>query len=474
MFKRNELLTIAKSKPKTLVDIILALQTETKSLKNQVVVLHQQLNKNSRNSSKPPSSDGPSKPLTKSLRKKSGKKPGGQKGHAGHTLKQVDKPDDTIIIPVTACSCGIDITDAATVDYEHRQVFELPQPKLEVTEYRGEIKVCPFCRQIVKASFPETVNAPVQYGQRFRGLLVYLQNQQLIPIKRINQMMTDLYNAPVCGATILDAVDRCYDNLFPFETAVTQSIANSDVLHSDESGVRVAGKLHWLHTASTKSLTFYGVHEKRGAEAMDNFNILPNFHGRLVHDYWKPYLKYSCEHALCNSHHLRELVFLFEQQNQLWAKKMAELLLDMNDFVTGQNKQLTPKLKQPWLKKYRDILRKAWEANPLPKNPLKKKRGRVKKTKSQNFLTRLEDHESSVLAFFHDINIPFSNNLAEQDIRMIKVRLKISGCFRTLNGAKQFARIRGYLSTLRKQKQNILYFVTAAIKGQPFIPKTVG
>jgi transposase len=472
MFKREELLVIAKTNPETLVDIIMILQEQVQILTQRVAKLEEQINKNSRNSSKPPSSDGLKKsgPKPKSLRKRSGKKQGGQKGHKGHTLEKVENPDYVIPIPVTTCSCSADISEVAAVDHDCRQVFEVPEPKLEVYEYQGEIKKCPDCGKLIKAPFPPDVNSPVQYGSRFRSLAAYMQNQQLIPVDRIKQMMADLYGASVSVATILDASKRLYDNLDYFEEALVSSLADSNIVHSDESGVRVGEKLHWLHSASTRLLTFYGVHKKRGKEAMDFFNILPNFYGRLMHDFWKPYLKYTCEHGLCNAHLLRELTFLFEQQKQVWAEKMFILLLEMNDFINASEIQLTLGQKKPWLRKYQEILDEGWTANPLPERPQKKKRGRPAKTKSQNLLTRLGDFESSVLAFFHDIDVPFTNNLAEQDIRMIKVRLKISGCFRTIHGAEHFARIRSYLSTARKQNWNILDSITSAIKGDPFIP----
>ena len=472
MFKREELLVIAKTNPETLVDIILILQEQVQILTERVVKLEEQINKNSRNSSKPPSSDGlkKSRPKPKSLRKRSGKKPGGQKGHKGHTLEKSEEPDFIIPLSVTTCSCNADLSDVEAVGHDCRQVFEIPEPKLEVYEYQSEIKICPDCGKIIKAEFPPGVNAPVQYGSGFRGLLVYLQNQQLIPADRVKQMMYDLYGAQVSVATILNASKRLYNNLDHFEESLVSSLVNSNIVHSDESGVRVGEKLHWLHSASTELLTFYGIHKKRGKEAMDYFNILPNFNGRLMHDFWKPYLKYNCEHGLCNAHLLRELTFLFEQQNQAWAEKMLLLLLDMNDFVSTSENQLTNKQKKPFLKKYHEILDGGWKDNPLPEQALKRKRGRPAKTKSQNLLNRLDDFESSVLAFFHDNNVPFTNNLAEQDIRMIKVRLKISGCFRTIHGAEHFARIRSYLSTARKQNLNILDSITSAMKGTPFVP----
>ncbi len=468
MFTREQLTPLGKN---ILVDLILAHREQVLSLTKRVSELEQRLNKNSRNSSKPPSSDGPVKPKPKSLRKRSKKKTGGQKGHKGHNLKQAEKPDHVIHLSVTSCSCCADLTHEPVAAYINRQVFELPQPKLEVTEYRGEIKCCPKCGSSNGASFPEDVNSPAQYGPRFRGLLAYLHNQQLIPPNRISQMMDDLYNAPISEATVFDASRRSYDNLAPFETAVVKALCKSSILNVDESGARTNGKLHWLHSASTKTLTFFGIHEKRGTEAMDHFNILPNFSGRLIHDFWKPYLSYNCKHGLCNAHHLRELTFLFEQQDQAWAKNMFDLLLAMNDFVSKQSEQLTAKQKKPWIKKYRNLIAQGWKFNPLSDPTLKKKkRGRPKKTKAQNLLERLGEHESSVLAFLHDINVPFSNNMAEQDIRMIKVRLKISGCFRTIQGAKYFARIRSYLSTARKQNRNILDSITEAVSGHPFIP----
>jgi transposase len=296
-----------------------------------------------------------------------------------------------------------------------------------------------------------------------------MQNQHFLPADRLSKMVSDLYGTSVSVATILNASARSYTNLAPFEESLVSALLNSKVVHADESGVRTVKKLYWLHSASTDLLTFYGVHEKRGTIAMDHFKILPNFTGHLIHDFWKPYLTYNCYHGLCNAHHLREFTFLFEQKEQIWAKKMFDHLLAMNDFVGEQSNQLTPEQKEPWLQQYRIILSEGWKANPLPKKPPKKKRGRPAKTKSQNLLTRLGDYENSVLAFLHDVNVPFTNNLAEQDIRMIKVRLKISGCFRTVQGAEHFARIRSYLSTARKQGRNVLDSITSAIQGKPFL-----
>ena len=467
---REALLRLAKTNPEALVEMILALTDQVQALTTQVSELEQRLHTHSRNSSKPPSSDGPAKPRTQSLRTPSGKKPGGQPGHPGQTLKQVEHPDHLITLPLHACACQADLTNETVIGYERRQLVDLPEPTLDVTEYQGEIKTCPACGRSVTAAFPESLPAPAQYGPRFRSLLVYLQNQQLIPLRRISQMMADLYGASVSDATIVDATRRCDEHLAPFETAVKQALGQSPILHVDESGVRTAEKLHWLHSARTNTLTFYGVHEKRGRAAIDHFNIIPDFSGRLIHDCWKPSLAYDCAHGLCHAHHLRELTGLVEQDDQPWAKQMFDLLLTMNEVVRTHPAPLTEDQKTPWLEQYREILTLGWQANPLPAPPRKKKRGRPKKTTAQNLLTRLGDHESSVLAFFHDRNVPFTNNLAEQDIRMIKLRLKISGCFRTLQGAQQFVRIRSYLSTARKQGGNILQAISQAMLGHPFMP----
>jgi len=472
MVKREELTELAHNNPMALVDIILILQ-------QRVEYLESQLKKNSSNSSKPPSSDGLKKPKPKNLRKSTRRKTGGQPGHSGHTLKRMDNPDHIIPLRVTSCTCGAhsSLTDQPVLSYECRQVFELPVPKLEVIEYRAEIKRCPACGKTVHASFPHNVKAPAQYGQRFMSFLVYLHHQQLLPANRISQLCCDLFGKHVSEAMVFKATQNCYKHLENFVILVIKLLQNVPILHLDESGLRVLEKLYWLHSASTEYLTFYGVHQKRGNEATNHFNILPHFKCCAVHDFWKPYLNYNCDHGLCNAHHLRELKFLFEEQQQTWAREMSDLLLNMKTFTEKQKKgsaQLTAAQKEPWLKRYRAIVAKGHAANPIIKQlNTKPKRGRPKLTKAQNFLRRLEDYESSVLAFLHDLRVPFTNNLAEQDIRMIKVRQKISGCFRTFEGAVKFARIRSYLSTVRKNDLDILNSITNAMIGQPYIPQTM-
>ena len=462
---REKLLEIARRYPEQIVDLFLDLQ-------QRLQVLEERLNRNSRNSSKPPSSDGYQKPAPKSLRTPSGKKSGGQPGHEGSTLSRVDNPDRVMVHPVGRCSCGADLSKAQALDYESRQVFDLPQPQLDVTEHRSEIKECPDCGERIMASFPEGVTAPVQYGSSFRSFLVYLKDGQLLPLDRISQLCADLFGYEVNPATIESARKECYDALGPFEEELKEALVCQELLHADESGLRVEGKLRWLHVVSSRLFTFFGVHERRGREAQDNFGILPRFAGILMHDFWKPYLTYACVHVLCNAHHLRELVFLEEELHQKWAGKMKDLLLKMLECVGNQPSGvvgLTPQELKPWLRRYRKLLKEGYGENLDP--PVRTgRRGRLKKTKAQNLLERLDQHHASVLAFLSNFRVPFTNNQAEQDIRMIKCQQKISGSFRTMQGARTFARIRSYLSTMRKHQRNIFHSITEAIQGQPFLP----
>jgi len=295
----------------------------------------------------------------------------------------VEHPDHLVRLPLHSCSCHADLTHETVIGYERRQLFDLPAPTLDGTEYQGAIKTCPACGRSVTASFPDYLHAPAPYGPRFRRLLVYLQNPQLLPLRRVRQMLAALYGAPVSDATLVDATRRCDEHLAPFETAVKEALGTGPILHVDESGVRTAGKLHWLHSASTATLTFYGVHEKRGRAAIEPFKILPAFCGRLIHDFWKPYLSYDCAHGLCNAHHLRELTFLVEQQNQPWAKHLFDLLLTMNACVSKQKTPFTENQKNPWLQQYRDILTRGWQAHPCQQRLGKRHEAGPKKPRHQ-------------------------------------------------------------------------------------------
>jgi len=486
LLTRDELIAIGHNDFESLIDYTLLLQQELESLRQKTVALQQQvemlqqkvasleaqLHQNSNNSNKPPSSDGYKKPAPKSLRKKGERKPGGQQGHLGHTLKKVTNPDHINIIPLNQCTCGKNLSQTPAINYECRQVFDLPEPKLEVTENRAEIKCCPDCGKTIRAAFPAGVTAPAQYGLRFQSMLLYWRDQQLLPTDRIVQMCLDLYGQSISEATIFQVTELGYQQLEPFESAVVEQLQSSSYAHADESGLRVQGKLHWLHSCSTPELTHYFVHPKRGLEAMNAGGILPEFRGRLIHDFWKPYFQLNCNHGLCNPHLLRELQGLSDLNQQPWTSDLSKLLLDMNEFSKIQKIAPTAQDLDPWLKRYDEILKAGWDLNPIIPKDNPAKRGRPKHSKAQNLLERLQTHRDSVLAFLFDPTVPFSNNQAEQDIRMLKVQQKISGCFRTFEGAKRFCRIRSYLSTARKQSKNIFNAIVSALSGQPLIPST--
>jgi len=476
VWMREQLLALARGNPEAVVDIVLALQVEAQAQRKRADDLAARLAKNSHNSSKPPSSDGYVKPDPKSLRTKSGLKSGGQNGHPGSTLAPVDKPDFIVVhhLKRCPCGCGASLRRCVVLRHEKRQVFELPPQKLVVTEHRVEVKCCPNSGREVSAAFPAGVNAPTQYGPRLNAWLVYLRVQQLIPLERIGQMCADLFGRVVSDASVQAAVGAVHTALGGFEARVAELIAQAPIAHADETGLRVAGSLHWLHVVSIKSLTWYGVHKKRGGEAIKYFALLPCFAGRLIHDCLSAYFELKCAHGLCNAHLLRELTFLDEVVHQKWAKRMLDLLLRMHRSVIACKARAGPReapQRIAWSKKYQAVLRAGFAENPQPQPPPgSRRRGRPKHTKAQNLLLRLKEHERSVLAFLHDDRVPFSNNQAEQDLRMMKVQQKISGAFRTLEGARTFARIRAYVSTARKNRREVFEDIVAALAGRAFMP----
>jgi transposase len=450
-----------------LIELLLRMEAEVRALRRQVKELKARLALNSRNSSKPPSSDGLAKPAPKSLRQKTGRRPGGQPGHAGRTLQPATQPDHVRVHALGRCPCGRcggrSLRQEPVLGHEKRQVFELPQQPLEVTEHQAEIKRCPVSGCLVTAPFPEGVNAPVQYGPRFKAQMVYFNVEHFLPFARLTRICEDLYGQPLSEATVVAANQGAYAHLAPFEQRVVELLPQARVNGCDESGLRVAKCLHWLHVVSNPELTFYGVHAKRGAEAMDQFGIVPRCQNWLIHDHWKPYFTYpDCLHALCNEHHLRELKFLAEEHQESWAQEMSRFLLDCLERRKNQG-VLDERQFKRMQNQYRAILKKARRLHP-------RREGRGPQSKGANLLNRLEEFELNVLAFTVVAEVPFTNNGAERDIRMEKTKQKVSGCFRTLQGARVFARIRSYISTCRKQGRNILEELQKAITGKPFMP----
>lgn len=439
----------------------------------RVKQLEDQLAKNSRNSSKPPSTDGFQKPEPKSLREKSARPSGGQPGHAGQTLAMVEKPDRTERHKVERCACcGRSLVDCKPDGIEKRQVHDLPPMRLTVTEHQAEIKLCA-CGHTNKATFPDGVNAPVQYGSGVKAAAVYLKNYQFLPYERTCELLGDFFGCPMSEGTLANLIGECHARLESPVQQIKEQIAQAQVAQFDESGSRVEKKLWWLHAASTSTATYYDIHPKRGSEAFDAIGILPTFIGRAIHDFWKPYFGYGCAHGLCNAHHLRELVFVHEQHRQDWADTMIDCLLDIKAAVAQARPtadHLTKAQIGNFEARYQRILNQGYDQNPLAPAQAGKKRGRRKKTKPRNLIERLDEHRREALAFMYDFNVPFDNNLAERDIRMMKVQQKISGMFRSEDGAKAFCRIRSYISTARKNAVGALDAIARAFTGNPFVP----
>jgi len=441
--------------------------------------LQAQQAKNSRNSSKPPSSDGSQKPQRTASLRKSGKKPnGGQLGHDGHTLLVSQVPDQTLTHEVEICEhCQAGLVGIQPVGYEERQVFDIPAIRIEVTAHRADIKICPACGAQTKGTFPVGVTQAVQYGPEVKTWAAYFSNQHHLPVERTAQIFDDLVHQPMCDATVLKASEDLCEYIAPSSEAVQEMLRDAEVVHFDESGLRVQGKLHWLHVASTERLTSYEVHAKRGHEAMDEAGILDAFTGIAVHDHWKPYFHYDdCDHALCNAHHLRELHFITTQYQQSWSTDMSALLLKIKatvEAMPASAMRLSPAHLEAFARRYDEVVQEGFAANPPPPpapDGTPKKRGRSQQSPPVNLLMRLRDFTASVLAFMSDFRVPFDNNQGERDIRMVKVKQKVSGGFRTLEGAKSFGRIRGSISTARKHSKNVFEAIREAFDGHPFIP----
>jgi len=437
------------------------LRSENAALIGRLAELERRLGLNSSNSGKPPSSDGLKKPpRVRSLREPSGRKTGGQNGHPGETLRRIETPDATIHhYPEVCAGCGEPLTAAMATDHVARQVFDLPEPRpLIVTEHRAHGCRCAACGTQTRGAFPEGVTAPVQYGKRISAFVLYLLHYQLLPEKRLAALMADLFGITLVTATIARISQDCAQRFQGFADAVRDQVAAAPVKHMDETGFRISGKTQWLHIASTVWLTFYRVSAKRGS-------LLAHVSGIVVHDHWKPYYTMTgVLHALCNAHHLRELKALIEIEKEDWARKMQRLLRlasHATNLAHEQGAPLKPSLIVLIERCYDAVLAEGMafhEAQPALAKSCR--RGRPPRRVGHNLLLRLSIRKSDVLRFLTDPNVPFTNNLAERDARVMKLRQKISGGFRSDGGAKDFAVIRSLLSTARKQGWDMLETLT--------------
>lgn len=433
-----------------------------------VQLLANRLSLNSRNSSKPPSTDrfnNGDKANNDDDNQKQDKKnkPGGQPGRIGTTLQKIDDPDEIKILELdrTTLPPGQYKEDG----FESRQVFDIDIRRV-VTEYRAEVLVDQFGNRFT-ASFPEAVTKAVQYGNGVKAQAVYLSQYQLIPYQRVQEQFRDQFQLPVSVGSIFAFNQQAYALLEQFELKLIAKMLLSSVLHADETGINIGGKNQWLHCISNPQWTLYYAHAKRGSEAMTANNVLPRFTGILCHDHWKPYFQLNCLHALCNAHHLRELTYAEEQDQQGWAKQMRELLLDIEQAVKAQGGALPEPQAMSYTEQYRALLKQAeWECPPPDPQRKPGQRGRVKRSKARNLLERLLNYEQETLRFMIDARVPFTNNQGENDIRMTKVHQKISGCFRSKEGADIFCRVRSYLSTCRKNNVSASEALTLLFDGK--------
>lgn len=446
-----------------------AIHQENERLEKENAELRARVNQTSANSSRPPSSSPFSKP--KSLREKTGRKPGGQPGHKGNTLRITEKPDIVAEHKVPTCShCGSDISGTMATGYTARQVVDI-QIQRVVTEHRAQVKDCPFCGQQSAAEFPPGVDHYLQYGPIYRAIAVCLNQGNYIPYNRLAQISRDIFGIQVSKGTLVNIVYECGAKLESSMKYIKDQLKNSGVLHVDETGNRVQGKNQWLHTAGNGRFTYVKTHPKRGNVATDEIGILPDFKGTLVHDFWKSYFNYTdCSHALCNAHILRELNGIIENNQQLWAENMKTFLVEIKRNVDNAGGPLLPTQVVAYEARYDEILAQGDQENPIDMNALAKgnTRGRVARSKARNLIDRMKLYQNDILRFMIDPNVPFDNNQAERDIRMSKLHQKISGGFRSDQGTVAFGNIRSYISSASKQGISMFKSIYAALSDHPF------
>jgi transposase len=444
---------------KELEALVALLMAEVQDLKTQLA-------RDSQTSSQPPSRDKPWK--SKSERSSSGKTTGGQVGHPGKTLTMSEQIDEVVVLPLTGrCGCGQAWEQVSAQEYLARQVHDLPEIRLQVTEYQAEVKVCPHCATRGQAAFPSHVSGQVQYGPQFHGLSTYLNTAHFIPLKRTCEIMEALCGATPSDGTVALNLKLASQRLEGFEGHLKTALLEQDVLNADETGSKVNGKMHWLHVVSNAHFTLYGHHPKRGFEALEDLGVLNTFKGIVMHDCWTSYFKLSATHALCNAHLLRELRGLAEHHGQIWAGELRLALQGVyHQYKSGS---LTPEGKARFHTRFDTLLEAGLAENPALE-PVPNKRGRVKQTPARNLALRCQQHKEDYLRFLEDKRVPFDNNGAERDIRMTCIKRKVSGGFRSDAGGETFCRIRSYISTLKKQGLNVWHGLTSIFSGNLMMP----
>lgn len=441
---------------------VLAQKKQIEFLEQEVKELRAQLSSDSKNSHRPPSSDGYRK---RAVLPKKKKKRGGQTGHKGSTLKMVSIPDQAIELRPSRCSCGATLDSMDSVLLERRQVFDLPDPKLEVIEYQQYANTCPCCGAYCRVDFPSEVRAPVQYGSGVKALSVLLSNSFCLSYSKISQLFEDLYGYRINGHTLFQANIDAYEALEASEKAIQDQLCQQEVAHADESGLRVGGKLHWVHSLSSEKLTYLFVHPKRGKKALESeASLLPKLTNWLVHDCWASYFPFEgVKHALCGAHILRELQALIDRKSH-WAEQMHKFLIDL--YKKSQSGTEAIKATRQIQKRFDRI---CYAADLEEPEPIPRARGKPKTSKGRNLLNRLIKHQQALMAFAFHQQVPFTNNLAERDIRPVKLKQKVAGCFRTTQGANYYARIQGFVSTTRKNQRNTFKELKRAFQGYTFL-----
>lgn len=464
--------------PPEVIAYIMTLHQIIESMDARIKALECRLNLNSYNSGKPPSSDGYARKNRKDSQSSSTrKKPGGQPGHKGKTLQQSPNPDHIEYYTSDFCSCcGKSLINGKITGIEKRQVYDLPPPpQIEITEHQSITILCCHCGTKSSGEFPSDVTQPVQYGSRIKSYMSYLVHYQLIPYGRATEVCSDLFGFSLSPGTIVNLTHGLSKKLHDFEDQVRDSLKNEPVIHNDETGLRIEGGLNWFHVTCTPNLTLYSIQKKRGTEAINEIGILPDFKGISVHDFWHPYLSYSCEHSFCCAHILRELIRVEEETGQKWPLQLIELLLQGKEFKEMYHHDglmIPPIIVNSIRDSYEEIILTGLAANPPP-IPNFKKRGRTKKSFARNLLERLDTYRDEILRFIDNLIGPFDNNLAERDIRMMKVKMKISGGFRNYSTAVAVALIRSYISTIRKNGLNVIEEIMSAFDNKPWIPKGI-